>query len=424
MSLSNAPIADDFHADTPHRRSELRSGMRHVLVFAKTPYVWTPYDRWLAGWGIEPIILTPQEYASGYRHLRHVHAFDGYDDNQLVDKAALDLARAHRVDAVFARAESDVIRAAQLRDVLDLPGQRTPSAVAFRDKVVMKDHLVGGPVEVPRYRQLDSAYTALQFVEEQGYPVVIKPVSESGSLGTNIIRDEADLDSYLRRPWRGSSQIETFVPGQMFHVDGLVIAGRIAFIHPSRYLNDCLSHRRNDWVASLPLSTQDAAYERLVEATRSVLAQLPTPAHTAFHAELWITPDDRVVFCEIASRIGGGMIRPTVRYCFGIDIHKEWLYAECGLPSAVRQAEYRPAAGLNIPPSSGLLEHLPAGGEPGCVREVNLAGTAGQVYHGGVRAGLFLAGYVVAGESEDHVVTNVDRVAAWFAENVRWRPAV
>ena len=145
MSLSNAPIADDFHADTPHRRSELRSGMRHVLVFAKTPYVWTPYDRWLAGWGIEPIILTPQEYASGYRHLRHVHAFDGYDDNQLVDKAALDLARAHRVDAVFARAESDVIRAAQLRDVLDLPGQRTPSAVAFRDKVVMKDHLVGGP---------------------------------------------------------------------------------------------------------------------------------------------------------------------------------------------------------------------------------------------------------------------------------------
>nr|AIA10717.1 unknown Function [uncultured bacterium] len=98
MSLSNAPIADDFHADTPHRRSELRSGMRHVLVFAKTPYVWTPYDRWLAGWGIEPIILTPQEYASGYRHLRHVHAFDGYDDNQLVDKAALDLARAHEPD--------------------------------------------------------------------------------------------------------------------------------------------------------------------------------------------------------------------------------------------------------------------------------------------------------------------------------------
>jgi biotin carboxylase len=193
---------------------------------------------------------------------------------------------------------------------------------------------------------------------------VIKPVSESGSLGTNIIRDEADLDSYLRRPWRGSSQIETFVPGQMFHVDGLVIAGRIAFIHPSRYLNDCLSHRRNDWVASLPLSTQDAAYERLVEATRSVLAQLPTPVHTAFHAELWITPDDRVVFCEIASRIGGGMIRPTVRYCFGIDIHKEWLYAECGLPSAVRQAEYRPAAGLNTPRLAVAVRHCAAQRRP------------------------------------------------------------
>jgi biotin carboxylase len=397
--------------------------MRHVLVFAKTPYNLTPYDQWLADWGIEPIILVSQEYASGYRHLRHVHAFDSYDNNQLVEKTALNLARAHRVDAVFARGEADLIRAAQLRDVLDLPGQRTPSAVAFRDKVVMKDHLVGGPVEVPRYCRLDSAYTALEFVEEHGYPVVIKPVAESGSLGTSIIRDEADLDSYLRRPWGGSSEIETFVPGQMFHVDGLVVAGKIALIHPFRYLNDCLSFRSDDWIASLSLSTQDPAYERLVEATRSVLAQLPTPTHTAFHAELWITPDERMVFCEIASRVGGGMIRPTVSYCFGIDIHKEWLYAECGLPSEVRPTEYRPAAGLNIPPSPGLLEHLPADGEPGCVREVSLAGTVGKVYQGDARAGLFLAGYVIGGESEDQVETNVDRVAAWFAENVQWRPA-
>jgi biotin carboxylase len=395
--------------------------MRHVLVFAKTPYAKTPYDRWLAGSGIEPVILTTTEYAAGYAHLPHVHAFDHYDTNQLVEKTALRLARAHAVEAVFARAEADVVRAAQLRDLLDLPGQRTASALAFRDKVAMKDHLVGGPVQIPAYRLLDSAYTAVEFIAEHGYPVVIKPVSESGSLGANIIRDEAELDAYLARPWRGTSQIETFVPGQMYHVDGLIVGGEVVFVHPFRYVNDCLSFRANDWVGCLPLAPQDPTYGRLVKAAEAVLAKLPTPAHTAFHAELWITPDDRVVFCEIASRTGGGMISAMVRHSFGIDLDKEWLYAECGLPSTLGTLAYRPTGCLNIPPSNGVLEHLPSGGEPDCVREVSFTGAVGQEFHGGVKSGLYLAGYVVDGDTEDDVAANMDKVAAWFSEESRWR---
>jgi biotin carboxylase len=211
----------------------------------------------------------------------------------------------------------------------------------------------------------------------------------------------------------------------MYHVDGLVIDGVITFIHPFRYLNDCLSFRSNDWLASVPLSAADPAHDRLVEAAGAVLAELPTPQNTAFHCELWITPDDRVVFCEIASRTGGAMIGPTVRYSFGLDLDREWLYAECGLPSTIDPPESRtdrPAGWLAIPPSNGILEHLPLGEEPGCVREVSLTGAPGQVFNGGVKSGLFLAGYVVAGDCEDDVAANLEHVAAWFAGQVRWRP--
>ncbi|WP_330331330.1 ATP-dependent carboxylate-amine ligase [Streptomyces sp. NBC_00536] len=401
--------------------------MRHILVFAKTPHAKTPYDQWLAGSGIVPVIVTATEYAAGYSHLPHVHAFDAYDTNQLVEKTALRLAREFAVEAVFARAEADVVRAAQLRELLGLPGQHTASALAFRDKVVMKDHLAGGPVDVPAYRRIDSAYTALGFVTEHGYPVVIKPVSESGSLGAAIIRDEAELDAYLASPWRGISEIEAFVPGQMYHVDGLVAGGEVVFVHPFRYVNDCLSFRDNDWVANLPLTPQDPAYDRLVKAVRAVLAELPTPAQTAFHAEFWITPDDRLVFCEIASRTGGGMISAMVRHAFGIDLDKEWLYAECGLPSTLGAPIYRPAGALNIPPQNGVLEKLPEAGteagQPGCVREVMLTGAVGQEFHGGVKSGLFLAGYVVDGDTEEDVAANLEHVAGWFADNTVWRPA-
>lgn len=392
-----------------------------VLVFAKSPYERTPYDQWLAGTDWEPLIITPAEFAAGYAHLTHVHAFGDYDTNGLVEKTALRLGRSLGFDAVFARGEADVLRAAQLRDVLDLPGQRAESALAFRDKVLMKDRLAPGPVGLPHYFLLDSAFTVIEFIEKHGYPVVIKPVAESGSLGADVIRDEAELDAYLRRPWRGRSEIETFVEGQMFHIDGLVVGGEVAFITPSRYVNDCLSFRSDGWLASVPVPFADPRRLRLVEATEAVLDQLPTPQNTAFHAELWITPEDQVVVCEIASRTGGGMIAPMLRQAFGVDLDRQWLNAECGLPVTLNP-DYRPAAGLMIPPSHGVLERLPRPeSAPAAVRDTVLSGRIGQTFHGGVKSGLFLAGYVVTAETEDELVPRLEDVVAWFERETVWR---
>lgn len=169
----------------------------------------------------------------------------------------------------------------------------------------------------------------------------------------------------------------------------------------------------DDWVGCLPLSPRDPAYDRFVKATGAVLAELPTPAHTAFHAELWITPDDRIVFCEIAGRTGGGMISAMVRHAFGTDLDKEWLYAECGLPSTLANPVHRPVGCLNIPPSKGGLDHLPTDGEPDCVREVSFTGAVGQEFPGGVKSGLYLAGYVIDRDTEEEVAAYLHTVAAW-----------
>lgn len=396
--------------------------MRHVLIFAKSPYGKTPYDKWLAGSGIEPIILASAEHADGYAHLEHVYGFEDYETNQLVEKTALRLARAHEVVAVFARAETDVIRAAQLRELLRLPGQHTASALAFRDKVVMKDLLADGPVELPAYRRLDSAYTAVEFIAEHGYPVVIKPVAESGSLGTVIVHDEADLDAYLAQPWPGDSEIETFVPGDMFHIDGLVANGETVFVQPSRYINTALSFRTNEWVASMPLAAEEPAYHRLIEVTHAILERLPTPANAVIHLEVWLTPDDRLIFCEIASRTGGGIISSMIRHAFGVDLDREWFALECGLPSTLDAHAYRPAAGLSIPPAHGVLERIPVGEVPAGVLEATLDGVVGQVFHGGVKSGAFLAGYIVGADAHADLVGQLEKVAAWFYERTVWRP--
>lgn len=395
--------------------------MNSVLIFAKTAYSKTPYDQWLAGSGVTPIILTTEEFAPGYRHMSEVYSFADYDQNQLVAKKALQIGRERKLVAIFARAEADILRAAELRDLLNLPGQRLTSAKAFRNKVVMKDSLADSGVNLPHYQAIESVFTILQFVETHGFPVVIKPFAESGSSGVHIIRDESELDRYLAKPAAGPMEIETFVEGQMYHIDGLILDGELVFIHPFQYLNHCLSFRDNEHVGTYTLSLSNPLYEPLIANTRKVLAALPCPRHMAFHTELWVTPKGEIVFCEIASRTGGGMISNTIQYSFGINMDKEWLYAECGLPRSFGVQEFRPGGGLLVPPQKGTLEFLPTGNEPEYVHEVQFSGKVGQKFNGGVKSGLFLAGYVVGGNSEAEVASHMSQTALWFAEGARWQ---
>jgi len=393
---------------------------KSVLIFAKTSYAKTPYDQWLEGTGIHPIILTTEEFAPGYAHLPDVYRFADYDSNGLVAKTGLRIGRETPLLAVFARAEADILRAAELRDRLNLPGQSLASAKAFRNKVLMKDYLRSAGVALPLYRAIESAYTILDFVEENGYPVVIKPFAESGSSGVSVIRNDDELDRYLAKPPLGSMEIETFVEGQMYHIDGLMLDGEIVFIHPFQYLNNCLSFRRNEHVGTYTLSPSNPLYRPLVDTTRKVLAGLPCPRHMAFHTELWVTPSGEVVFCEIASRTGGGMISSTILYSFGINMDKEWLYAECGLPRTFENGGFRLGGGLLVPPQVGTLEYLPTGNEPEYVHETQFSGRVGQRFHGGVKSGLFLAGYVVGGNSEEEVADHMTQTASWFAQEARW----
>lgn len=393
---------------------------KHVLIFAKTKHEKTPYDQWLAGTDIIPIILTPSEYADSYGHLPHVYAFDNYDQNQLVEKTAFELGQRLDLIAVFARAEADIIRSAQLREVLNVQGQSVPSALAFRQKVLMKDYLQDSKVQIPAYAALTSAYTAIQFIKDHGYPVVIKPVSESGSLGTHIITCDEDFQAYLQNPQPWTMEIETFVEGQMYHIDGLIIDGEVKFITPFRYVNDCLSFREGRYIGHCSVKPEEAVHGSLVETTRNVLAALPTPKNTAFHAELWIKPNGDTIFCEVASRTGGGMISSLIKHSFNVDLDKEWFLAECGHSNFHAPKTSKLSGAINIFPQTGTLQHFPTDNEPDFVKERQFSGAVGRHYAGGVKSGLFLAGYVIAGATSCEILANIEAMSAWTEQNFKW----
>jgi hypothetical protein len=176
------------------------------------------------------------------------------------------------------------------------------------------------------------------------------------------------------------------------------------------------------------LDQDDEISERLRAIARQVLDCLPTPPHTAFHLEVFRTPDDRLVVCEIASRTGGVRIKQMISYAEGVDLDREWFNAQIGAaPSAALTTETRAsreAVGhIVIYPQSGVLEGLPAEPPPPWVVGEKVAGGVGKHYDAAQKCGDFVVSYLITAPTGDEVDARFEHIARWFDERVTWSAA-
>lgn len=379
--------------------------MKNILILAKTEYTRTPYDLWLKDLGIEPVLITsPKFYEEYARHIKNCFCLEEYDrDDESLYALVESIYRETPFDYVFCRAEVDIIRAAQIRSHYGLPGQDVNSAVCYRDKFLMKETLSRASIKMAPFRKIDSAEELMAFASTNGMPLVVKPRLASGSSGVVIIKSPTELQSYLQQ---NNNQItnmlaEDYVDGEMFHIDGLVVEGKLTFIQPFRYVNNCLSYRDNLYIGNVPLDQNDPLHARLVSSVQEILHAMPVTQHFAFHCEMWVTPTDEIVFCEIASRTGGGMISFLIEEMAGFNIDKAWLLAECQIPQHAYpqyQESFLRFGCVCIPPANGRLVSLPAEFPPE-VRKTHLTGKVDEIYDGGEKSGLYLIGHVV--EADD-----------------------
>ncbi|MGW2863968.1 ATP-grasp domain-containing protein [Streptomyces sp. NPDC001205] len=226
--------------------------------------------------------------------------------------------------------EYDLERAARLRESLGIRGQSARSALSFRDKVVMKE-VARRTVPTADFARLESIVDLTDFIAESGYPVVVKPVKQGGSRDISVLRGEDDLLAFSRTVWREDLMVEDFVDGQMYHVDA-VIADGYRFVASSRYLRSCLGVFSGENNGSLQLRPEDPFAKRLEEFFDRTLDAFDVPPAGAYHLEVFHTPDDRLVLCEVASRVGGDRIPALTRATYGVDLHTASLRLSCDLP--------------------------------------------------------------------------------------------
>lgn len=280
-------------------------------------------------------VLGGQDAARLAKAFRHLEVVADYSDPG-VAAIAERMCRDYAVEAILTTAEADVVRAARLRARLGLPGQDLDSAVAYRDKYVMKTMAGAAGVPVAPMRLVRRAADVIEFAESSGFPIVIKPVDGASSIGMRVLSDKRDVGR-LSAEWQchppaKPELAEAWVDGEQYHVDGLMSQGGVVQSLRCRYLHtQWLSTSQSMPLISGMLDARDGLRAELERAARKVIAALPpAPGLYPFHAEFFRAPGGEIVLCEIACRAGGGGVVEAYQLSTGVNLYQASLLGQAG----------------------------------------------------------------------------------------------
>jgi len=334
--------------------------MTEILMTHRIPAATTPLREWLAEAADRITLITSTEAYQDYHDaFPHVYAVPGYPHNPAVETLLGETCQSRPVSTLIHVTEDDILRCARIRDRFGISGLRYPDAIPWRDKHLMK-RLVRDRVRVAEFVVPADAVGALKFGGQAGYPVVVKPRADFASHGVALAADPQELLALVASRDRHDLLLESFVSGQMLHIDGFTDHGELLFAVPSRYVNSCMSFQDSVPLGSCQLDPGTAEFSQAVAFAEQVLAAMPPVGFCPFHLEDFQQPDSELVFCEIACRLGGAHIMEALSYATGVNPAGLWIRHQAGLvdgPAIARTLTPgdRRYGWLLIPPRLGRL---------------------------------------------------------------------
>jgi len=304
----------------------------------------------------------------------------------------------------------------------------------------MKTILRENNIKVPDFAVVESASDIIDFVKHHGKEVVVKPRKGYSSVNTWIINSEADLENLLNSSFNTVNgydaaldlEVEKFIHGQMYHIDGIVYDGEVKLSCPSCYVNICADFKNSKFLASYTLSSTNPLFARLQQFTVNCIKALGGPSCFPFHCEAWVTPEDDIVFCEIASRTGGAWVRHVIWRQYEImqdktfmqwQVQQEITHPELGNDWKDRESVTTELAGwIFIYPQVGQIDKIPMECTLPCVAFSETFGAAGDKFLSRVNCVDSIFSAVFIGKDEQEMVKNAHSIYQWFEENTVYLP--
>lgn len=236
------------------------------------------------------------------------------------------LVRGQRIDLVVGLDEFDTTRAAQLRELLRLEGMTLSEALRWRDKLAMRGIAAAAGIAVPKFVAFHAWAEVQAFIEQVPGPWLVKPRMLAGSHGIRKYESAADVLGAFERMGQESADylLEQFIPGPLYHVDGIVDGGRVRFVQAHRYGRPLLEVAHQGGVFTSTTVQHGSPTEAvLVDAHAHVVAALGM-GRGVTHAEFIEDRDGRFVFVETACRVGGAHLSDLIEVTSGLNLWREW----------------------------------------------------------------------------------------------------
>ncbi len=256
-------------------------------------------------------------------------------DEELAPEAVLPhaarLARHRRFARVVALDEFDLDTAALVREHLRLPGMGRTATRPFRDKLAMRDTAARAGVRVPDFCGVANHDMLREFLGRTRGPWMLKPRESAGAIGIHKFSAPDEVWPLLERMGDEASHylVECFVPGEIYHVEGLSWQGELQFALAHKYGQPPFDTMHAGGIFSTRTIARESEEARQMAeihaATLQALGMASGPTHSEF---IRAHEDGRFYFLETAARVGGAYIAEVAEAASGINPWVEWARME------------------------------------------------------------------------------------------------
>jgi hypothetical protein len=257
---------------------------------------------------------------------------DTHDSEQLIGAARKFVSQWGAIERIVAVHETLLAPVARASKALGLPGMIESTVLRALDKSNLKQVLHRAGIETARDRVVTAGPDARRFVDQVGFPVVLKPLRGSGSLGTWRIGtyEQLELALDLVKPSpENAVLLEEYLKGQELCIDTVTIADEPRFYSLCTYrptILDALEDPRVQWSCVMPRDITTERYRNFIEQGLAAVRALAV-GNAMTHLEGFLLQDGRVCFTDATLRPAGARIGPMLAFAYDIDPYRVWARA-------------------------------------------------------------------------------------------------
>ena len=394
------------------------------IILSRNPHEITSFNDWVGDVLNEVTVITRKEHVATYSPFFKVvglHNYDCIDEKINAIRSVMD-GNNFEINSIAAVSEFDLEEAAKCRQIFGVGGQSLLSAKAFRNKLLMKKFVADAGIPIATYECARSLDKVKEFGETHGFPIIVKPIDGGGSANTFKLTNSNEVVEKLSSNKTHIYLCEVFIDGGMIHCDGLFEDGELKLLSISEYIGSCLSYQVGGALASYQLDEDSQKWKTSETMLKKVLAALPCPRVMGFHAEFFIQEDGKLVFCEIASRLGGVRVIDTIEASHKTSMIEYWVRSQLNLPNlTIGKCSKDDIWGwVSIPPKEGILTHIPDSHPFDWVRDYKTHYSASTTTKNAGTSVDSVVSYMVTANSMQEIKERIDESVKWFTDNIKY----